>query len=102
MPQPPNPFLSDPAWLREAYTERGWTQTQIAERIGTSQSAVSKALKRHGIPAGVRPDSPLWDDEWLRQARLDRGLSSAQIAVEVGCSTSTVVHHLHRLGLAVG
>ncbi|AXV10083.1 hypothetical protein DVS28_b0313 (plasmid) [Euzebya pacifica] len=99
MPQPPNPHLSNADWLRTAYTRWGWTQQQIAEHVGTSQSAVSKALRRHRIPAGVRPDSLVWDDDWLRTARLDRHLTTAQIAAEAHCDESTVVHHLHRLGL---
>ena len=100
MPQPANPYLSDPDWLRDRYTNRGWTQAEIAGYIDTTQSAVSKALKRHRIPAGVRPDNLLWDDEWLRAARVDRGLSTKEIAAEVGRAPSTVVYHLHRVGLS--
>lgn len=45
----------DPAWLREAYVDRGLTIYEIAAEAGCGKSSVDRALKREGIS---RPNVP--------------------------------------------
>ena len=43
------PQLHDYDWLLEQYVERGRTQTDIADELGTYAATVSMALRRLGI-----------------------------------------------------
>lgn len=52
--------LHDAAWLRDAYVTRGRAMNDIAKELGCTRPAVSKALRRLGIPsrrAGTRTGS---------------------------------------------
>lgn len=44
------PELSDVGWLQREYIVAGKTTIEIAASLGCNQSAVCKALHRHGIP----------------------------------------------------
>lgn len=73
--------LADPAWLRERYISAGQTQQQIAAELDTSQAAVHRALRQHGIHKRSRTTAAIAEtfdefatiiDEMTAQLRKDK------------------------------
>jgi hypothetical protein len=95
------PKLHDRNWLVRHYA--GKTVREIAVLVGCASTAVTAALKRHGIaarPSGrPRVDERLKDRAWLEAAYAERTTHS--IAKELGCSQRAVFDACHELGIAM-
>jgi hypothetical protein len=97
--------LSDVAFLRDAYVDRGMSVAAIAEDINVTDLRVSRALTAAGIPrrphGGGQPCTApqLRDELWLRLAYVDERRTLRSIGVELGCSTRPVWDALRRYGV---
>lgn len=87
-------------FLRRVYVAEHRSVSEVAALAGCSPSAVSLALRRHGIPA--RPPGGLRDDldpAELRRLYLDEWLPFTEIGRRLGAHAETVAAHAARLGL---
>ena len=90
-----NLLLEDKQWLISSYSSK--STRQIAKELGCSQSAISKALHRHGVktrPPGRFTAEKLKNKEWLAEAYKTR--TTRSIAKEIGCSATAVAYALKR------
>lgn len=106
------PQLKDREWLRQRYVDELRSLDEIAQETGASLTAVSRALKRHGIATRKAGESKtirgtqmplrierLKDAEWLRHKYVVEGKSLGEIANEIGCSEPAVVRAARRYGI---
>lgn len=93
------PQLHDRDWLHQVVHHERLGVTAIARRVGSSVTAVERALQRTGIRL---PDrfSPLLDDPvWLATRYITDHATAAAIAADAGCATNTVRRRLAAAGL---
>jgi len=67
------PIWHEETWLQRRFVVQGWTITAMAKEAGVSRTAVSNALRKHGVivPAQAPPfrkgepvctqDCPYWE-----------------------------------------
>lgn len=95
--------LADRGWLEREYVERGRSTREIATELGTANTTVALALRRHGIPrrAGLVPlQAPqLQDRAWLQREYVERQRTTYDIATEMGADPQTVADALQRHGI---
>jgi hypothetical protein len=91
-----SPFwqMTDPAWLRREYIERGRTIDDLAAEVGCSVSTIGYHLRRQGIRKRAE-----FDEEWLRRRHVHERATVAEMAVEVGVSYRVILRALHRHGI---
>lgn len=76
----------------------GMSQSEAAQRIGVSDTAISKARARWGIAyVGRQGPAPLVSRDEFRA--LWKRLSPAEMAEEIGCHVTSVYARARRMGL---
>jgi len=81
---------SDSPWqdeelLRELYHQKGMTQAEIADELGTTDVTIGNWMDKHDIPVRETQFPELEDTEYLREEYIEKGKSTYEIADEVGC-----------------
>jgi len=96
--------LTDEAWLREQYVQKGRTRSDIAEECECSRGTVSNWLRRNDIR--VRRFQPsvekkLRCKEWMSEQYVSNRNSTLEIADKLNCSPGTVNRYLREHGIEV-
>jgi hypothetical protein len=106
----PYPLLNDREWLSRQYVDLHRSMKEIADEVGCPhESAVLRAIDRHGIPKRSTAESrrlrkkpspkmiaQLGDAAWLRRRYIDEDASQQEIAAQLGCSPPAVNRALKR------
>ena len=97
--------LRDGDWLETQHNERGLTITDIANEVGCSWKAVSRAFDRHGIENRWSTDlsddaaATLEDEAELRRLYFDEQMSQIDIAEVLDVDQGTVSNWFNRHGI---
>lgn len=95
-------------WLEEKYVEDRWSQTEIAEYCGVTQSTIYKWMKKHGIEArsvsdankgesnGAWKESPVKDYDWLYRMYVQEEKTLREIAEVGSVALRTVARWMER------
>lgn len=83
----------DPARLERLYHEEGLSQREVADKMDTNQSAISRALKKHGLR---NQDSRPWADPQTVLKLYRSGHSAEGVASELECSRNTATKWLKK------
>jgi len=93
--------LSDEAWLREKYVGEGLSQSDIAEMVGCTQTAVSNRIRQFDIDTRDHKYPELNNPQWLSEQHHSENRGLADIANEVGCTRSAVGYAMRRNDIEV-
>jgi len=99
--------LNDKEWLFQKYITEKLTTYQLAFLVGSNQSDICKALKKHNIFTRSVSEAAknreykskykeLNNKEWLYQKYITEKKSSTQIAKMLGCDSNNVVRYLRK------
>jgi transposase len=80
--------------LEYLYRDRGYSQIEIARKLGCSDSTVSNWIRRFGL--SKNRDKPWRDAEKLRELYHDYGMSTIDIGAELGCHHMTVISWMEK------
>lgn len=82
--------------------EMGLTQTQVARRLGVSDTAIFKARERFGIAYRGRHGIPPRVGRETMRSLLTSGLTASEIADQTGYCLSHVYDRARRFGVRIG
>lgn len=89
--------------LHRLYYIKGWTQRQIADHYGCTDSVIVRRMKEYGFQTRNRGDyhraSPSCTE--LRKLYTEQELSISQIAISQGCSETAVWRQLHKCNIEI-
>lgn len=90
--------LKDESQLRHWYIDKDYSQTDIAQKLGVSQTTVRNWLLKHGIDT-PQSSGLLQDKDRLHREYHDNGLTQADIADKCDVSQPAVSVWMHRHGI---
>lgn len=86
--------------LTELYVHEELSQSEIADRLGTSQAIIANLMSEFNIetrgPGGAEAVEELRDAEWVREKYCDRGMSIHDIAEFLDCNPQTVLNWINQ------